>query len=205
VNFPQWIVCHYSNIETRESQLKQIESYHKSKRFPKSSLGFHTGYHFVIDTDASLHQMRADWDRGAHAVNCGHKDCDITGLDWNLLNYRSIGICVCGGVPSAEQMLTLRDLIFDIRAKYDIKWSNVVNHYQTRPTKCPGFDMVESMIAKLPNEVLAVVNHRRIADRRIGRLRAWRDRTKGERRKSYNRRLKRALRRFKNRFTNDVK
>jgi N-acetyl-anhydromuramyl-L-alanine amidase AmpD len=81
-------------------------------------------YHFVIDTDGTLHATRPITRMGAHCK--GH-------------NADSIGIALMGNLdrvpPTEAQIATLTRLIADLRRKFPVP---VYGHGDLRPTNCPG-------------------------------------------------------------------
>jgi N-acetyl-anhydromuramyl-L-alanine amidase AmpD len=81
-------------------------------------------YHFVIDTDGTLHATRPITRMGAHCK--GH-------------NADSIGVALMGNLdrvpPTEAQVATLTRLLADLQRKWRVP---VVGHGDLRRTACPG-------------------------------------------------------------------
>ena len=71
-NKPEWLILHHTvtpytwNVE---STIEQVNPVHAKRGFPKSSLGYHVGYHYLIDRNGKIGQTRADTDEGAHCLS----------------------------------------------------------------------------------------------------------------------------------------
>jgi len=91
------------------------------------------GYHYVIRLDGQIEDGRPIERSGAHAR--GH-------------NAESIGICLVGGIGdngkadanfSIEQYISLRQLIIDLKSKYDIV--KIIGHRDVSKKDCPCFSI----------------------------------------------------------------
>ena len=99
------------------------------------------GYHFVIDNgqggpDGNL-EIGSRWRSQKWGAHCG-------GTPNNEYNNYGIGICLVGDFtrssPSEAQLATLRRLVADLAAKYEIAPENIVCHCDApnASTQCPG-------------------------------------------------------------------
>lgn len=133
------LLIHHTEVDSKISQFPAVERYHKSKGFPISSLGFHVGYHYMIDTKGRVIKARLDSDEGAHTL-----------LGWN---QKSIGICLDGNFnehpPTKEALISLRILIKDYNLPYLLHRDADTNR------TCPGFyftkELLETAIPRIPS------------------------------------------------------
>jgi len=142
VNTKEFIVGHHSDIrQDGKPQLSRIDNGHRARGFPKSSLGYFVGYHFVIEVDGSYVQTRSLDERGAHADNCGCA-ADVSGVPKGLINFRSIGICMAGALQHDEltkaQIETLHAIVWKIQ---QVHGSRFLLHREVKPTSCPVVDL----------------------------------------------------------------
>src|SRR3990167_10278025 len=158
------LTLHHSGIITEHNQFLAINSYHKRKGFPKSELGFHVGYHYVLDRDRQIHQARNDWERGAHTV--------ANGADWNAI---AIGICIAGDFTHEEpqdwQIILLAKLVRRLQLLYNIPNENILLHRELKATSCPGADWRE-LANRVPVEepTYLKINQKRLMERLFSRL-----------------------------------
>lgn len=129
MNTCEYVLIHHSVIQN-PVQFDIINESHRRRGFPKSSLGFYVGYHYVDGMDGTLKVARAEWETGAH--------CDA-----KMMNYKAIGIVICGDfrygrVPTPAQIKTLALLLKDIKARHQIPDSKILRHGEVKPTACPG-------------------------------------------------------------------
>ena len=127
----------FRNQLTRRSETNYIIVHHTASGPDLTTSDIHqmhlnngwsgAGYHFVCESDGSVHQGRPMWASGAHAE--GH-------------NWESIGVNVVGNfedgdaVPTPEQMDSLKILLDDLKAEYpDAK---IIGHRDINATACPG-------------------------------------------------------------------
>lgn len=135
-NNPRYILIHCSDISEKASynQLNSIDTYHKERDFPKSSIGYYVGYHWLV-TGGKKYQCRFDDEVGAH--------CNVS-VDNLSMNFQSIGVCWAGDgdleYPSEAHYALLQELIRDLMAKYDIPLERVKFHrdYDNKGKTCPG-------------------------------------------------------------------
>ncbi len=126
-NKPNRIIWHHSADGSSGHQFDKINTYHKSKNFPKSILGFYGGYHILIEKDGLVRRYRADNEIGAH-------DADE--------NVNSLGVCLAGNFslehPSKEQEASLRKQLTEWTLKFNIPVTRIDPHRMGDTTECPG-------------------------------------------------------------------
>jgi N-acetylmuramoyl-L-alanine amidase len=109
------IIVHHTGVDTTLEKLRASVQHRGYSDIP---------YHFVIDTDGTLHATRPLTRMGAHCR--GH-------------NADSIGIALMGNLdrvpPTEAQVATLTRLIADLRRKFPVP---IMAHGDLRPTACPG-------------------------------------------------------------------
>jgi N-acetyl-anhydromuramyl-L-alanine amidase AmpD len=124
---PSRIVWHHSADNSTKAQFAKIDAYHKTRDFPKSSLGFYVGYHYLIEHDGRIIQARKETEIGAHDTG---------------ENINSIGICLAGNFnityPTTEQAISAAQLIKDIRTRFNIPITRIEPHRWDDTTDCPG-------------------------------------------------------------------
>lgn len=127
------IIWHHSAAESPTPQFAAINDWHKARTFPKSSLGYFVGYHYVIEKDGSVIQARVDTEIGAHDTG---------------ENLDSIGICLVGDFtnsrPTFEQEISFALLLRQLMLKYNISVNSIEPHRRDDNTDCPGKSMPEN-------------------------------------------------------------
>lgn len=118
LNNPNKIILHHS--ATDEGTFESIKRYHIEKR------GFNDiGYHYLIETDGSLHEGRKEHVTGAHTIG---------------ENETSIGICLVGNFdkykPNTKQFDALNELLHDIFSRYGKL--PIYGHNKYANKTCPG-------------------------------------------------------------------
>jgi len=112
------MIIHHSASPIEWTTVEDINRWHRQRGFTKSSLGYHVGYHYVIEKDESI-QCRKIKENGHHTI--GHNE--------------QIGICLTGNFehdkPTIYQIAQLIKLVR--KYKGDIK-----GHKDYTSTKCPG-------------------------------------------------------------------
>lgn len=133
-NYPKNIIVHHSLVSRSKNseQFDAINSYHKRLGWGK------IGYHYLIEPDGKVKEGRGESEAGAHCKQ-------------NLMNYRSIGICLSGNFdieePTNPQKGQLANLIFRLQNKYNIPDKNILPHRHFATYKsCWG--------SKLPDDIL---------------------------------------------------
>ena len=96
------------------------------------------GYHYVIRLDGTVEKGRDEQKQGAHA---------------SRHNANSIGVCYIGGMNASytqpkdtrtkEQNAALVKLVFELKAKYNIKNENIIGHNEVSAKACPSFNVRE--------------------------------------------------------------
>ena len=124
---PTKIIWHHSADTSTGDQFEKINAYHKRKRFPKSSLGFYVGYHWLIENDGKLVKCRNEDEPGSHDIG---------------ENFRSIGICLAGDfsfrTPTKTQEKTVGKLVGKIMKRWSIPIERIEPHRWNDTTECPG-------------------------------------------------------------------
>jgi len=109
------IIVHHTAVDTSLEKLRASVQRRGYSDIP---------YHYIVDTDGTLHATRPLERMGAHCR--GH-------------NADSIGIALMGNLdrdpPTEAQIATLTRLIASLRKKYPVP---VLGHGDLRPTACPG-------------------------------------------------------------------
>lgn len=146
MNISRYVVIHCSDISYRKEfdQFNNINSYHKNRGFPKSSLGIFVGYHALITGD-KVYNCKEDTDVGAHC-NQGYDGSKVypagSGLALSM-NYQSLGVCVGfdGDIemPTAKQYELLQAQVWAWQDRYLIPNERVFFHRKFATGKtCPG-------------------------------------------------------------------
>lgn len=144
-NIPSWLVVHCSASDFDD--FKSIQRYHVTD---PAHLWENIGYHYVIERGGKLVAGRPENYHGAHVA-----ESDTDGI---RMNNKSIGICICGSFegkkPDSAQTETLRKLLKDLSAKYNIPKSRIKPHrfwagaYKT----CFGSALPDDWAARLLDE-----------------------------------------------------
>ena len=135
-NKPNRIIWHHSADGSKVAQAQKINEYHRSKGFPKSSLGLFGGYHFLIEHDGQLFQYRRENEIGAH--DAGE-------------NINSIGVCLAGNfnidLPTPAQEAKLAMLLTLLVDTYHIPLDRIEPHRYNDITQCPGTKLPDNWAA----------------------------------------------------------
>jgi hypothetical protein len=75
-NVPEVVITHHA-LANRTNTLADLDQWHKDRGFPKSRLGYHIGYHYVV-RQGKVYQTRHHDEEGMHTLG---------------MNRRSIGVC----------------------------------------------------------------------------------------------------------------
>jgi hypothetical protein len=120
---PKEIVIHHS-ASGSNTPISEIDRWHKQREFPKSTLGFYVGYHYVILSSGQVIQTRRDIEIGAHSPP----------------NDGAIGVCVVGNFelsePTKDQITSLVKVVDELKKVYNI--TEVWGHKDRNSTACPG-------------------------------------------------------------------
>lgn len=124
---PSRLIWHHSGDADQSRQLAKINSWHKKRGFPLSSLGYYVGYHYLIEADGVVVQTRREDEIGAHDQG---------------ENPNSLGICFAGNfdenMPNEAQVVAAVRLVADIRSRHDILITRIEPHRFDDDTSCPG-------------------------------------------------------------------
>ena len=130
------IIIHCSaSPEGREDTSKDIRRWHTSPK-PEGNGWKDIGYHYVVLLDGTVETGRPIENAGAHCT--GH-------------NRFSIGVCYIGGLSAdgktfkdtrtEAQNASLKQLVKELQALYQIPTKNVVGHCHYAQKACPSFDV----------------------------------------------------------------
>ena len=135
-NYPEYIIVHHSATPRDVTHFNTIRNNH---------IGIGWG-------DVAYHHWVAGALDGLGVHIAGRPENKIGAHDdMQKMNYRSIGICVCGDFhpssgneqPSAEQLATLQILLDTIRQQRGIPKERVMGHRETPDTtNCPGDNLI---------------------------------------------------------------
>jgi len=135
-NDPKYIVVHHSAAVSPDPQFAAIEKWHAARGFPISSLGFHVGYHVVIEKDGELVRAREDLERDTDAL--GH-------------NFDSLSVCLVGNFdaykPTPAQVATLATLLSEWCNKYALGPDDIFPHRHFNATHCYGTKLADNWAA----------------------------------------------------------
>lgn len=198
---PKFCILHHSDIEHNgEDQWDRINEEHKRRNYPRSSLGYHIGYTFIVEETGIVKRARRIDENQYHAVNCGTCEADHTGLPAGTLNKFSIGICLAGDFtrhnPKELQIRALRGLLDDLFRLHHLGWDDVLLHSETKQTACPGINLREMAQNYIPQWIDWKVGDSSRAESQIRRLKNAIDRSKGSRRERILAILKRLYKRI---------
>lgn len=138
----KWLIIHHvggidsnAKASTQNQTFEQVNEYHRQKWDFKSSLGFFIGYHYFIDKSGKITQGRADTDEGAHCIG---------------FNTASLGISLAGNfdkgvdTPTEAQINSLKKLLKEKQAVYNIPISNIVAHRKFAVKTCYGNSLTDT-------------------------------------------------------------
>lgn len=129
-NYPEYIIVHHSATPRNNTRFETIRKAHIG--FGWDDIGYHKWIAGALDGDGVLIFGRPDNVIGAH---CGS----------NRMNYRSIGVVLCGNfhsseTPTSAQLETLQTVLDDLRLQKRIPKEKVIGHGEVpeAATDCPG-------------------------------------------------------------------
>ena len=128
MNKPEYIIVHMSGgtdanplADTSNHTMEMVNAWHKAKGWDG------IGYNWFIEKDGKLVKGRDENKVGAHTI--GYND-------------KSIGICLAGNfdatLPTAEQTETLKKLLIEKTAQYNIPKEKIVPHRTFASKTCYG-------------------------------------------------------------------
>lgn len=127
VNNPTHIIWHHTGVASVRPQFAAVDAAHKRRGFPRSALGYHGGYHVLIERNGDARRYRADPEIGAHTI--GH-------------NASSIGIALAGNLtqkkPTVQQAIAFARLLRATMRRWNISSVDIQPHRNYKNTQCPG-------------------------------------------------------------------
>jgi len=131
------VILHHSGDAAYGKQFNKINTWHRQQGFPKSSLNYYVGYHYVIERDGTIKQARQENEIGAHDQG---------------ENVDSIGICLVGDFnkerPTESQANAAARLFGFVRARHGISLTRVENHRVDDTTDCPGSNIPDNWLVE---------------------------------------------------------
>jgi len=107
MNKPTVVISHHA-VSNSNHTVADVDDWHAA-RWPGfvSTLGYHVGYHYVIELDGTVTQTRRHTEEGAHTIG---------------MNTKSIGVCFMGNfdehMPTPNQIEAWGKLYGDLRKEY---------------------------------------------------------------------------------------
>lgn len=135
-NYPEYIIVHHSATPRDSTRFSTIKNNHIGIGW--GDIAYHHWISGALDGDGTHFPGRPENKIGAHT-------------DTQKMNYRSIGIAVCGDFhpasgneqPSPAQLATLQILLDTIRKERGIPKEHVLGHRETPDaTNCPGDNLL---------------------------------------------------------------
>jgi len=129
---PTYLIIHHTATSRDNTTFEAVKGNHIHRGWGN------IGYHFFINGKGVLYgypEARGQDQRGAHCIA-------------DNMNAKSIGIALTGNFeieqPSTEQLLTLSNLISQLREAWDIPKENVLGHNEVKGAKtaCPGRNLI---------------------------------------------------------------
>lgn len=136
-NYPEFIIVHHTATPRDSTRFATIKNNHIGIGW--GDIAYHHWIAGAMDGLGTHIIGRPENKIGAHA-------------DTEKMNYRSIGIAVCGNFhpasgneqPSSEQLATLQDLLDKIRKERGISKERILGHREVPDaTDCPGDNLME--------------------------------------------------------------
>ena len=149
---PTHIVIHHTVTPQTQELSKaalSINASHKQRGFPKSSLGFYIGYHYLIAYDGNYAQYRRTDEVGSH---CSAQN----------MNSKSIGVSLLGNFQNdkleGKQLESLVKLLKVLVETNKIPRENLGYHRMYGSTACPGTNVINMF-----NQILDMVYNKDLA------------------------------------------
>lgn len=136
-NYPEYIIVHHSATPRDATHFSTIKNNHIGIGW--GDIAYHHWIAGALDGNGVHFAGRPENKIGAHD-------------DMQKMNYRSIGICLCGDFhpssgneqPTQQQLATLQNLLDTIRKERGIPKEHVLGHRETPDTtNCPGDILLE--------------------------------------------------------------
>lgn len=121
------IYIHHDAIPTGGNHLSLVNVQHKSKGYPRSTLGFWVFYQYFIERDGALIQCRPEMDPS---------------VVFKKAHENSIPVCLAGDLNSTlyrpAQQATLLKLFKSFRLTHGTTALDIKEHRDYQATSCPG-------------------------------------------------------------------
>lgn len=118
-------ILHYEGHPPHKqpATFEQVNAYHKSLGFPKSSLGFYIGYNYWVERDGTIKQGRIDGEKGAHTI--GHNN--------------EIGTSFSGNLPTLAQKIAIKAHLIKKYEEHKMSLKDIGPHRQFQANRtCYG-------------------------------------------------------------------
>jgi N-acetylmuramoyl-L-alanine amidase len=124
-----FIIVHHSATDRDSTTFASIKNYHINNN------GWNNvGYHKVIEASGKIYDGMPEGNVGYHCLHDG-------------FNYKSVAVCLTGNFqdqkPTEKQLASLKQILDEWRAKYNIPRDKVLGHKETgASTSCPGNNLI---------------------------------------------------------------
>jgi len=126
-NVPKKLIVHHDGASRSGESFDIINAHHKGLGYHASRLGFHVGYHYLIERTGKLRQAREHDEIGAHTIG---------------QNDKSLGICLAGNfdteLPTPSQVATLGALLGSLTSLHKIPATEIYPHRAFGQKSCYG-------------------------------------------------------------------
>ena len=133
---PNKIIVHHDGVSRAGPSFAIVNEYHRTRDFPKSSLGFYCGYHYWIERDGFVCKARGEDEEGAHTKG---------------QNFTSIGIGLAGNfdteLPTKAQVASLGAMLSAMCTKYGISANKIFPHRKFAQKSCYGSRLADNWAA----------------------------------------------------------
>jgi len=129
--------------EGKDYTVDTIRSWHTKPKAQGGRGWSDIGYHYVIYRDGSIHVGRDINKIGAHCENHNTGSIGIVYVGGTEATKGADGKYKAKDTRTKEQRTTLRSLIRELRALYDLPASAVHGHYEYANKSCPSFRMAD--------------------------------------------------------------
>jgi hypothetical protein len=137
------INIHHTAMYSEDDTSEQFDAVNEAHRVrwdgaTRSSLGFHGGYHYIVERSGAVQQFRTDAETGAH----NNKGIRVVNFIPVSANYYALGITFAGNMSrqnlTEAQIKAGAELIVKLQRAYNIPDDNVLPHRAYTATQCPG-------------------------------------------------------------------
>jgi N-acetyl-anhydromuramyl-L-alanine amidase AmpD len=152
----KYIVVHHS--ATDAGSVESIDRAHRERKDASGKAWLGVGYHFVIGNGRGMADGLVEptfrWREQLQGAHAGSR----------LYNEEGIGICVIGDFsdsqPTPRQTAAARQLISQLRQRYQISADRVLKHSDLQASECPGDRFPWEAI--VPGDPLTLKEHERL-------------------------------------------